>query len=61
MTLDGAGVYGSLLHYTFLLALMGSTLLVFVNLWRKGKLDMDEEAKMRMMEPEDKGDSKHGT
>lgn len=49
---DGSGVYGSLLHYSFLFALMGSTFLVFVYLWRKGRLDMDEEAKWQMMKEE---------
>lgn len=50
MQYDGTGVYGSLLHYSVLFALMGSTLLVFIHLWRKGRLDMDEKAKYQMME-----------
>jgi hypothetical protein len=46
---DPSGVYGSLLHYSLVLALIGSTLLVFIYLWRKGRLDLDEEPKHQMM------------
>jgi len=57
ITRDGAGIIGSLWHYSMLIALVGSTLLVFIYLWRKGRLDMDEEAKYQMMDPEDVEDS----
>jgi hypothetical protein len=50
---DGIGIYGAVLHYAFLFALIGSTLLVFIYLWRKGKLDMDEGAKEQMMKGDD--------
>lgn len=50
MIRDGSGLYGSLFNYAILSALFFSTLLVFVYLWRKGRLDMDEEAKWKMLE-----------
>lgn len=49
---DTTGITGSLLHYSILIALAGSTLLVFIYLWSKGRLDMDEEPKMQMLEDE---------
>lgn len=53
MIIDGNGVYGSLLHYTSVIAFTGSALFVFIYLWWKGKLDMDEEPKMQMMQKEE--------
>ncbi len=53
--LDASGECGSLVHYAFILAFVGSAFLAFLYLWKKGKLDMDEEPKIRMME-EDQGD-----
>ncbi len=47
--IDGGGVYGSLLHYTLIMALVGSAFLIFFYLWSKGRLDMDEEPKLQMM------------
>jgi len=54
-TLDGGGVYGSTLHYSMLLAFVGSAFLVLLYLWRKGRLDMDEEPKIQMMESDEEG------
>ncbi len=50
---DGIGVYGYIFHYALLFALVGSTLLIFIYLWRKGRLDMDESAKEQMMKGDD--------
>lgn len=50
--LDGGGVYGHFLHYSLVFAMIGSAFLVFLYLWRKGKLNMDEEPKRQMMEEE---------
>ncbi len=50
---DGSGIYGAIFHYSLLLALAGSTILVFLYLWRKGRLDMDEGAKDQMMKGDD--------
>ena len=47
--LDGGGVTSYLVYYSMVCALVGSTLLVFIYLWFKGRLDMDEEAKYQMM------------
>lgn len=51
--IDGIGIYGAVLHYSLLIALVGSTFLIFVYLWCKGRLDMDEGAKERMMKGDD--------
>ena len=56
---DGIGVYGSIMNYSFLFFLLGSTLLVFIYLWRKGLLGMDEGPKYDMMDSdEDEEDKK---
>ncbi|MGA8165234.1 MAG: hypothetical protein WB791_09460 [Waddliaceae bacterium] len=47
---DGAGIVGSLFHYSLLIALVGSAFLIFVYLWKTNRLDMDEEPKMQMMQ-----------
>jgi len=47
---DSYGVYGSALHYSMVIAFVGSAFLIFLNLWRKGRLDMDEDASNKMME-----------
>ncbi len=44
---------GALFHYAFVLSMVGGAFLVFFYLWRKGRLDMDEEPKLQMMEERD--------
>lgn len=44
---------GAILTYSVLFALVGSTLLIFIYLWRKGRLDMDEGASEQMMKGDD--------
>lgn len=51
-TLDGCGVYGSLIHYSFAFFFGGSALLIFAYLWKKGLLDMDEEPAIHMLKEE---------
>ena len=51
--LDGGGECGTFVHYAFIVALVGSAFLIFLYLWEKGKLDMDEEPKHRMMKNEE--------
>lgn len=51
--LDGFGVTGSYLHFTLSAALVGSSLLVLIVLWRKGRLDFDESPKITMMESDE--------
>lgn len=58
--LDTTGDCGSLVHYAFVIALVGAAFLIFLYLWKKDKLDMDEEPKHKMMkEDSDKGSSGH--
>jgi hypothetical protein len=48
--IDGEGIYGTLLHYTLIWAMVGSAFLIFIYLWRRGRLDMDEGPKYQMMQ-----------
>lgn len=50
--LDGAGAYGSILNYSLTIAVVGSAMFIFIYLWKKGRLDMDEEPKIQMMSKE---------
>lgn len=51
--LDGGGLCGSMVHYTMILGFVGGAFLIFLYLWKKDKLDMDEEPKINMMKKED--------
>lgn len=53
--IDQSGVYGALLHYSLVISLVGSAFFIFLYLWKKGKLDMDEEPKLQMMNDEPMG------
>lgn len=44
---------GAILTFALLSALVGSTFIIFVYLWRKGRLDMDEGASEQMMKGDD--------
>lgn len=64
--LDGMGVMGSYYHYSMVIAFVGSAFLVFLCLWRKKRLDMDEGPKYQMMEDNEfknecEGGEGHGT
>lgn len=50
---DAYGVYGDILRFSFLFALVIGALVIFLYLWKNGRLDMDEEAKKTMMETDD--------
>ncbi len=52
--LDGSGVYGGVLHYALVISLVGSAFLIFFYLWRKGRLDIDEDPKYQMMRTEER-------
>lgn len=47
--LDGSGIYGELLHFAFAALFFGGALMIFLQLWKKGRLDMDEEPAVRML------------
>lgn len=51
--LDGTGICGGWVHYAFILAFVCSAFLIFLYLWRKNRLDMDEEPKIKMMQEDD--------
>lgn len=52
---------GSTLHSALVVAFVGSAFILFVYLWKKGRLDMDEEAKYQMMKDEtDQKEDTHG-
>lgn len=50
--IDGMGLYGHFLHYGIVIALVGSAFLIFLCLWKKKRLDIDEEPKFQMMREE---------
>lgn len=50
--IDGYGVYGNYLHYGLVIFFGGSAFIIFLYLYKRGKLDMDEEPKYQMMEDE---------
>ena len=51
-TVDGFGVYGNYLHFGMVIWFVGSAFLIFIYLWKKGRLDMEEDAKYQMMQPD---------
>lgn len=51
---DPSGIYGMLFHYAMTIVLVGGALVIFIQLWRKGKLDMDESPKYQMMDEHEK-------
>lgn len=55
--IDGSGVYGAMLHYATVIFLVGSALIIFVYLWSKGRLNMDEGPKFEMMQPDNDGEN----
>lgn len=58
--LDPTGECGSLVHYGFVLAFVGGAFLVFLYLWKKNKLDMDEEPKHKMFKEDSNEPGKRG-
>ncbi len=50
---DSIGIYGNILHHSLVMCFMGSALLVFIYCWRKGRLDMDDDAANQMMQMSD--------
>lgn len=58
--LDPSGVYGMLLHYAMTILLVGGAFIIFLYLWRKGRLDMDENPKIQMMLPDEERQQERG-
>jgi hypothetical protein len=50
---DGVGAYGTYMGYAFRLFFGGSALIFFLYLWKKGKLNMDEDPKLMMLSHQD--------
>lgn len=48
--IDGIGVYGNYLHFSLVIIFVGTAFLIFLYLWKKGRLNMEEDAKYQMME-----------
>jgi hypothetical protein len=53
---DSAGVYGAYLHYGLTILMVGSAFIIFLYLWHKDRLNMDEEPKMQMMDDKERDD-----
>ncbi|MEI8365525.1 MAG: hypothetical protein WCF65_03815 [Parachlamydiaceae bacterium] len=54
---DWSGIYGGIFHYSMIFATSGSALLAFFYFWKKGRLDLDEEPKILMMQDDRKEDA----
>ena len=46
---DPSGVYGSIMSYALTIFFAAGAFMIFVYLWMKGRLDLDEDAKEQMM------------
>lgn len=44
------GISGSILHYGFTFASMCTAFIAFIYFWKKGRLSLDEEAKLQMLQ-----------
>ena len=53
-----SGFYENLMQIAFGAACFVSAALAFAYLWKKGRLDMDQEPAERMLKEEDDGDDK---
>jgi hypothetical protein len=51
--IDPSGIYGSLLSYSLTIVFAGGAFLIFLYLWSKGRLGLDEEAKDQMMKQQE--------
>lgn len=51
--IDAMGVYGSVFHYAMVITFVGSAFIIFCYLWKKNRLDMDEDPKFQMMQEEE--------
>lgn len=60
LSLDAAGVYGEILNYTIMAFFALSAFIIFLFLWYKGRLDMDESPKLHMLEDEIKEKDLYG-
>jgi hypothetical protein len=49
MDSDIFGIYGYVLHYALIIWIVASAFFLFVYLWLKGRLDMDQEPAIQMM------------
>ena len=57
MLIADNGYMGSLAHMFWIFAFFGSALIVFIYLWRKGRLDFDEEPKWTLFEQDELKDN----
>lgn len=52
MIFDEHGIMGSLIHYSMVIFFVSSAFIIFLYLWKKGRLDMDESPKYKMLQDE---------
>lgn len=55
---DGFGVYGFLVHGMMVIFFVGAAFIAFLYCWKKGRLDMDEEPSIQMMQDDEKTENK---
>ncbi len=51
--LDGGGIYGAYFHYGLTILMVGGAIIIFLYLWYKGRLDLDEDPKIQMLKAGD--------
>ena len=51
--MDPSGSYGSMLHFALVSTFVLGAFIIFIQLWRNGRLDMDELPKFQMMQSEE--------
>lgn len=50
---DATGIWGGLTHYSLVICFVGGAFIIFLYLWKRGKLNMDEGPKFEMMESDE--------
>ncbi len=58
---DSIGIYGNVMHHAIVIFFVGSALMLFLYLWSKDRLDMDDEPAQRMMQMSDEQPEKEGS
>lgn len=51
--LDASGIYGELMNYMMTIWMVSSAFLIFLYLWKSGRLNLDEDPKWRMLKEEE--------
>lgn len=56
--IDGAGFLGTMIIFSFMFTFCGTAFILFFYFWWKGRLDMDEEPALNMMNDNPQGEKR---